>query len=266
MSHDNLSAVLDRIEDIAHNDPTPESLTLGEVIDSVGRRSYGALLLVIGLFAISPITVVPGLTWFAAALTLVVAGQMAVGMPHIWLPKKALDLVLPRDVVKTGVRVSRKWAVRIDTVLKPRLMWVANLHWKVPPSFGEQGGGALYAYASAAAQNAPFAPFRWAMRELILPNFVAFGWVTVISESVLAVMLLVGYRVRLAGWAGAGMSAVIGLTVLYYPNANEWSWSYLLMMAVHLMLAVQAAWAAALFAAGRLVLGVTRRRVVVQGG
>ncbi|MEI2703804.1 MAG: hypothetical protein V9E89_00750 [Ilumatobacteraceae bacterium] len=120
------------------------------------------------------------------------------------------------------------------------LMWVANLHWKVPPSFGEQGGGALYAYATAAAQNAPFAPFRWAMRELILPNFVAFGWVTVISESVLAVMLLVGYRVRLAGWAGAGMSAVIGLTVLYYPNANEWSWSYLLMMAVHLMLAVSA--------------------------
>lgn len=126
MSHDNLSAVLDRIEDIAHNDPTPESLTLGEVIDSVGRRSYGALLLVIGLFAISPITVVPGLTWFAAAMTLVVAGQMAVGMPHIWLPKKALDLVLPRDVVKTGVRVSRRWAVRIDAILKPRLLFMSQ--------------------------------------------------------------------------------------------------------------------------------------------
>ena len=32
------------------------------------------------------------------------------------------------------------------------------------------------------------------------------------------------------------------------------------------MMAVQAAWAAALFAAGRLVLGAARRRVVVQGG
>lgn len=126
MKTENLSGVLDQIERKVENDDTPESLTLSEIIDSVGRRSYGPLLLVIGLFAISPVTVVPGLTWFAAALTLIVAGQMALGLKHIWLPKQALDLELPRELVQKGLRGSRDWARRIDTVLKPRLLFLSQ--------------------------------------------------------------------------------------------------------------------------------------------
>lgn len=121
-----LNDVLDEIVFKVEHDETPENLTLGEVLDSVGRRSYGPLLLVIGLFAISPATVVPGMTWLAAALTLLVAGQMALGLPRIWLPRKALEAKLPRDVVTGGVEKCRGFARAVDKLLKPRLTFMSK--------------------------------------------------------------------------------------------------------------------------------------------
>jgi hypothetical protein len=123
---ENLNGVLDEIAAKCDKDDSPDSLTLDELLDSVGRRSYGPLLLVIGLFAISPATVVPGMTWLAAALTLVVAGQMALGLPRIWLPKKALQAELPRNAVKAGVEKSRGIAKAIDELLKSRLTFLSK--------------------------------------------------------------------------------------------------------------------------------------------
>lgn len=116
------------------------------------------------------------------------------------------------------------------------LMWLANLHWKVPTDFGQSNGGGLYKYVAAGAENAPLAPYRWALRELVLPNFQAFGWFTLISETIVAALLLIGYRSRIVALAGAAMAVPIGLSVLYYPNADEWAWSYLLMIGLHLLL------------------------------
>lgn len=122
----NLEDVLDEIAAKCDDDDTPESLTLDEILDSVGRRSYGPLLLVIGLFAISPATIIPGMTWLAAALTLLVAGQMALGMPRIWLPRKALQAQVPRDAVRSGIERSRGAAKAVDKLLKPRLTFLSK--------------------------------------------------------------------------------------------------------------------------------------------
>lgn len=116
----NLSATLGEIADRVRNDPTPNSLTIEEILASFGRRSYGPLLLVIGLFAISPATIVPGLTWIAAALTLVVAGQLALGFKSIWLPRSALHAEAPRQQILDGLEKAGPWARRIDNFLKPR--------------------------------------------------------------------------------------------------------------------------------------------------
>lgn len=122
----NLNGVLDEIVAKCDGDETPASLTLDEILNSVGRRSYGPLLLVIGLFAISPATVVPGMTWLAAALTLLVAGQMALGLPRIWLPKKALQAELPRNAVRSGIEKGRGVAKAVDKLLQPRLTFLSK--------------------------------------------------------------------------------------------------------------------------------------------
>lgn len=152
-----LNHVLDEIRAKVESDDTPDSLTLGEVLDAFGRRSYGPLLLVIGLFAISPATVIPGMTWFAAALTLIVAGQMALGLKRIWLPQKALQAELPRDAVLGGIEKSRGVAKRIDGLLKPRLTFLSG-----PPFVNVVAllciGAALITFPLGLIPFAPLAP------------------------------------------------------------------------------------------------------------
>jgi uncharacterized membrane protein YphA (DoxX/SURF4 family) len=118
------------------------------------------------------------------------------------------------------------------------MMWLANVHWKVPGDFGEVTGGGLYKYAAAGGENAPLSIYRWATNEIILPNFAAFGWFTLLSELTLAALLIFGFKSRLAALSGAAMAVPIMLSVIYYPRADEWSWAYLLMIGIHLVLAV----------------------------
>ncbi|MBY0567254.1 MAG: exopolysaccharide biosynthesis protein [Hyphomonadaceae bacterium] len=122
----NLNEVLDEIEETAEAQPSSQPLTLGDLLNSVGRRSYGPLLLVIGLIAISPLTALPGLTWATAALTIIVAGQMALGLPHLWLPKSALNIRIGRRQVTDGVEKSRPAARWIDHLLKARLQFLSK--------------------------------------------------------------------------------------------------------------------------------------------
>lgn len=116
------------------------------------------------------------------------------------------------------------------------LMWLANVHWKVPNDFGEASGGGLYKYSESVTRNSPFAPFTWVTEEIVLPNFQFFGWFTLITETLLAALLIVGYRTKLVALAGAAMSVPIMLSVLYYDRADEWSWAYILMIAAHVLL------------------------------
>lgn len=115
------------------------------------------------------------------------------------------------------------------------LLWLANLHWKVPPAFGDDTGGGLFKYSAAVVRHSPFAPFGWVTEEIVLPNFRLFGWVTLVTELLLAMLLLIGYRTKIVALVGAVWSVPIMLSVLYYDRADEWSWSYLLMIAAHLM-------------------------------
>lgn len=149
--------VLDDIAYKADNDDTPDKLTLGEVLDSVGRRTYGPLLLVIGLIAVSPLTALPGTTWLVAVLTLLVAGQMALGMKRIWLPRKARDMSLPPEGVKGAVDKSRGVAKVVDTLLKPRLTFLSK-----PPFVNLVAllviGAALITFPLGLIPLAPLAP------------------------------------------------------------------------------------------------------------
>ncbi len=118
---DTLGEVLDEVQEEVDRGAAAPDMTMGELLNAVGRQSYGPLLLIIGLFAISPATIVPGMTWFAAALTLLVAGQMALGFKHVWLPGWVLRAKAPRPLVRAGVRKAREWTSFVDGLLRPRL-------------------------------------------------------------------------------------------------------------------------------------------------
>jgi len=63
-----------------------ERVSLGEIVESFGNRSYGPVLMIPLLVDWSPIGGVPGVQSFLALTAAIVAAQMMVGRQHLWLP------------------------------------------------------------------------------------------------------------------------------------------------------------------------------------
>jgi hypothetical protein len=140
------------------------------------------------------------------------------------------------------------------------LMWLYNVSWKNAPDFGEDTGSGLFRFTSYAVSHPVFPPYSWVVEHLVLPAFTAFGWVVLVLETALAVLLLTGAWVRLAAALGVAQSLAIGLSVAFAPN--EWPWSYLLMIGVHGLLLFSSA--GRVLAVDAVRAGVTPARTLGQ--
>lgn len=98
-----------------------ETVTLGQLMRIVERRSFGAVILLLGLVAVSPLTVMPGATWAVAAVTLLFSIQLLFALRHPILPRRLLDLELPREQLQAYLEASRKMAHTADKLTAPRL-------------------------------------------------------------------------------------------------------------------------------------------------
>lgn len=114
-----LTALLASIRPRAEED----SLTLGEILSRIGRRSFAAILLVIGLLMVSPLSAIPFLPSLMTLVILLIAGQAILGRHHLWLPgfltrrrigsdklHKALDSLI-RPAAWIDRRRSGRWTV-----------------------------------------------------------------------------------------------------------------------------------------------------------
>lgn len=158
-----------------------------------------------------------------------------------------------RESLTTGARARLGWALdptpdddaRAQSIafavlrILLGLMWLYNVSWKRAPDFGQSAGNGLYKFTKYAVDYPVLAPYAWVTDHLILPVFPFFGWVVLIAETALAVLLLTGTYVRLAALVGLAQSLAIGLSVAYAPH--EWPWSYFLMIGAHLVLVFAAA-------------------------
>jgi hypothetical protein len=114
------------------------------------------------------------------------------------------------------------------------LLWLYNVSWKRPPDFGQDSGSGLYGFTQLAVENPVFPPYSWVVEHVVLPNFLIFGWMVLVVETLLAVLLLTGTLVRLAALIGVGQSLAIGLSVAGTPG--EWPWAYWMMIGIHVAL------------------------------
>ena len=127
-----------------------------------------------------------------------------------------------------------RYFVMVAARIAAGLLWLANLHWKVAPNFGEDTGGGLYKYTRSAVDDPVWGVWKSITENLVLPHFHLFGWIVILTDGTLAALLLIGYRTRLVALIGAFNAIPIFLSVAY--RENEWPWSYALIFFLHLML------------------------------
>jgi thiosulfate dehydrogenase (quinone) large subunit len=120
------------------------------------------------------------------------------------------------------------------------LLWISNLSWKNPPTFGQgDSPSGLYQFTRWAVEYPVFPPYSWVVEHLVLPNFAVFGWTVLFIEAALGAFLLIGLATRFFALVGLAQTVAITLSVANAPN--EWLWSYLLMLLVHVAIFATAA-------------------------
>lgn len=114
----NLSGLLDRIDSNAED---KGDITLGEIVEAVGRRSFGPMLLLVGVIMASPISGVPGMPTTMGIILLLIAVQLLLRKEHFWLPKWMLKRSADTSKIYRTLRHLRPVASFVDRILRPRL-------------------------------------------------------------------------------------------------------------------------------------------------
>lgn len=113
-----------------------QSITLRRLLEAIGRRSFGAVILVLGFVSISPLTIVPGANWLVASVTFLFSAQILIGRSHPWLPARLLDAPFPGDVfdrVVSSQKVKR-WAGVMDRLARPRMVFLTEAPFVILPA------------------------------------------------------------------------------------------------------------------------------------
>lgn len=114
----NLEQLLERLGD-ARDDG--DKVSIGDIVETVGRRSFGPLLLVTGLLAASPLAAIPGIPTTLGVLVAIITVQMLFGRDRFWLPKWITNRRLSHEKFCKTLHWMQKPAHVIDRFLKPRL-------------------------------------------------------------------------------------------------------------------------------------------------
>ena len=120
----NLEQLIDHLDDATRDD---KEVTLGRIIEAVGTRSFGPLLLVPGLIISAPIIGdIPGVPTLMAFVVLLVAGQLLFGRKEFWFPQWLLKRSVGRDKFAKAMSWMRRPARFVDKLLRPRLIYLAR--------------------------------------------------------------------------------------------------------------------------------------------
>jgi hypothetical protein len=98
-------------------------VSISDIKNSIGQRSFGPFLLIIAVVEISPIGGIPGLPTALAGIAVFIAAQILFGRPYFWLPEVIRRRSIEGDRLKKALDHLKPGARLIDKAIGPRLTW-----------------------------------------------------------------------------------------------------------------------------------------------
>ena len=115
----NVEQLLDRIESSIKSS---ERVPIKAILEKVGRRSFGALLLLAGLITLAPVVGdIPGVPTIIGLFVMLTAIQLLLGRHHFWLPQWLLERSIAKDKLCKALGWMRRPSRFVDRLLQPRL-------------------------------------------------------------------------------------------------------------------------------------------------
>lgn len=119
-----LEELLEQIATAVHGEHT--RVTLGDILEAVGTRSFAPLLMLTGTLLVSPLSGIPLFPSTMAFIVLLVSVQMLVGRKHFWLPAWLLARTLERENLLRVLDWLQAPCAFIDRYLQPRLLYLVR--------------------------------------------------------------------------------------------------------------------------------------------
>ncbi len=118
---------LEEVLDKAIREAEGDQVTLDEILAVFGHRSFGPILMVLGLIAVMPpLGAVPGVPAVVGAVILLITLQIIFGRKHIWLPQSVRDRGYSKEKLAVANEKARPWLRKIDGIVTRRLPWLAR--------------------------------------------------------------------------------------------------------------------------------------------
>lgn len=104
-----------------------EQVSVADILEAVGERSFGPVVLLAGLITLAPlIGDIPGVPTLLGLVVVLTLGQLLFQRHSIWLPSWISGRQVPRGKLVKGVDWLQKPARFLDRVTKPRLTFLVN--------------------------------------------------------------------------------------------------------------------------------------------
>lgn len=113
-----LRQVIDRLAEAGEG----ESVSVDDVMEALGRRSFAPLLLAPSLLLVSPLSGIPGAGTTGALVIALIALQLMLGRDRLWLPGFLLRSSVGRARFRKAMAFLRPGARVVDRVIRPRLV------------------------------------------------------------------------------------------------------------------------------------------------
>jgi hypothetical protein len=126
---DALSAVLDQLDRSIDG----EVVSVEQILEALGERSFASLLLIFPLIAVSPASAIPGVTAVVAVIVFLLVGQMILGRKHVWLPSFVRRQGISSAAMRKGLGWLRKPVAFVERGLKARLTFLVHRPWLYLP-------------------------------------------------------------------------------------------------------------------------------------
>lgn len=114
----NLEQMLDLISEIVEEQ---DRVSLEVIVETIGTRSFGPLLLMVGLILASPLSGIPGMATTMGIVVILIISQLFLNKKRFWLPRWLLKRSVEKKKADKAIGWLRPPARFIDRWLRPRL-------------------------------------------------------------------------------------------------------------------------------------------------
>ena len=119
----NLSELLDYF---VENTEGQSEVKVDDLLQSLSSRSHGPMLLFPAILAISPISMIPGMSVVTGTLVILIGTQMILFSSRPWIPKRLAEFSFSREKLVDGVSKSKPWVKWFEKLIYSRLEFLTE--------------------------------------------------------------------------------------------------------------------------------------------